>query len=345
MEDIKNARHNTVNIQKIYHRKILITGATGLIGSFLTDLLLYLNNTENAGIEIYVLARDRNRLEKRFASNYPQKNLHFITQDVVEPLKIETKVDYIIHAAGDGFPSAFREHPVETMTPALFGTYQLLQYAKECSVEKFLYVSSGEIYGRSTQPGSAFTEHDCGILDSMEVRSCYPAAKRCAETLCVSFQEQYQIPVIVTRLSHTYGTCTSVRDNRATTQFFRHALAGEPIILHSSGSQLRSYTYVSDCAAGILTVLLNGLNGEAYNIANRDSQVSIAEFAHILSEISGVSCMHKFPSDMEQRELSPIEYAVLADDKLRELGWQGCYDIHTGIRNMFMIGTECQIMF
>lgn len=335
--DLKAALNSSVGINKVYHKRILITGATGLIGSFAADMLLYANRTENAEIEIYLLARDEKRLRERFASSVHESCLHFIIQDIVNPLELTVPVDYIIHAAGDGFPAAFREHPVETMTPALFGTYQLLQYARKNALQKFIYISSGEIYGRSVGTEHVFTEKESGYLDSMSVRACYPMAKRCAETLCVSFGEQYHIPIVVVRPSHIYGVCTSIHDNRATVQFLNAAAAGGDIIMHSDGRQMRSYTYVADCVSGIFTAMLNGINGEAYNIANSASRVTIAEFAGILADKAGVGCKVKVPDKNERREHTPIEYAVLDASKLEQLGWRGKYSIDEGIRNMLII--------
>lgn len=332
--DLENGWNGIVGIKNLCHKSILITGATGLIGSFMADLLLYANKEKQAGIEVYLLARNEKQIRERFASSLNQEKLHVIIQDVVKPLTLSVPIDYIVHAAGDGFPSAFREHPVETMTPALFGTYQLLQYARENKTKRFLYISSGEVYGKMPENKKAFTEKDCGYLDSMEIRSCYPMAKRCGETLCVSFGEQYHLSVAVARLSHTYGACTSARDNRATAQFLNHAATGEAIALNSEGRQMRSYTYVADCVSGILTVLLNGTDREAYNIANPASRVTIAQFAKILAEMSGSKYIVKIPDEKEKKELSPIAYAVLDSSKLERLGWNGRYDIYKGIEHM-----------
>jgi len=335
--DLKTALNGIVNSNRIYHKSILITGATGLIGSFAADLLLYANRIENAGVEIFLLARDEGRLRERFTSSVNESRLHFIIQDIVNPLEPIPPVDYIIHAAGDGFPSAFREHPVETMTPALLGTYQLLQYARENALQKFIYISSGEVYGKAVGTEHAFTEKESGYLDSMNVRSCYPMAKRCAETLCVSFGEQYHIPVVIVRPSHVYGACTSTHDNRATVQFLKEAAAGNDIIMYSDGRQMRSYTYVADCVSGIFTAMLNGANGEAYNIANAVSRVTIAEFAGILADKAGKNCIVKAPDENERREHTPVGYAVLDASKLEQLGWRGKYDIDQGIENMLAI--------
>ena len=347
-KDLRTAYNSVVNVTKLYHKSILITGATGLIGSFAADMLLHANRTENAEIELYLLARDEKRLRERFASSLDEKRLHFVVQDVVNPIELNVEVDYIIHAAGDGFPAAFREHPVETMTPALFGTYHLLQYvlrtANKGMLKNFLYVSSGEVYGNPSNIQHAFTEQEYGYLDNMSVRSCYPMAKRCAETLCVSFGIQYHIPIVIARPSHVYGACTSIHDNRATVQFLNNAVAREDIILHSQGKQMRSYTYVADCVSGIFSVLLNGVDKEAYNIANATSRVTIAEFAKIVSQKAGTNCIIKNPDENQKKEHTPIEYehtpieyAVLDSCKLEQLGWKGQYDISMGIEHMFRI--------
>lgn len=336
-DDLKIAFENTVDIRKLYHKSVLITGATGLIGSFAADLLLYANREESAGIEIYLLARDEGRLKERFTSSLKDKELHFVVQDVTKPLELTNPVDYIIHAAGDGFPSAFREHPVETMTPALFGTYQLLQYAKAYGLQKFLYISSGEVYGKTAGDVHAFSEEECGYMDSMTARSCYPMAKRCAETLCVSFGEQYGIPIVVARPGHTYGACTSARDNRATVQFLEQAAAGSMITLYSLGDQMRSYTYVADCVSAIFTVLINGVNGEVYNIANAASRVSIADFAGILAQKANTEWCIKAPDALQRKEQTVMEYAVLDSSRLEQIGWKGQYAIDRGIERMLQI--------
>ena len=177
--DLEQAIRGTVDFEKLFHKRILVTGATGMIGSFITDMLLHANRTAGAGVEVYALARSREQLMLRFCSSQSEKNLRFRIQDVTEPLQADICADYIIHAAGDGFPAAFRKHPVETMTPALLGTCQLLQYAREHPVEKFLYISSGEVYGKSSGTDHAFHEEEGGLLDSMDVRNCYPVSKRC----------------------------------------------------------------------------------------------------------------------------------------------------------------------
>lgn len=340
LEDLKNTYENISRIELLSGKSLLITGATGLIGSFLVDFCLYLNGIYDYKIQVYALGRNKERMKCRFQTHMGDDRLHLIVQDVVEPLILEDELDYMIHAAGDGFPAAFREHPVETMTPAFIGTYNLLEAAKRLNVKRVMYISSGEIYGRCIEQEHAFKEDESGIVDSMQVRSCYPMAKRAAETLCVSYSQEYGIDTVIVRPGHIYGFPVSSNDNRATVQFLNNALNGEKIVLHSPGLQMRSYTYISDCVSALLTVLLHGNNREAYNIANSESRVTIAEYAKILADVAGVGYEIRLPDEIQQKELTPIEYAVLDSSKLESLGWKGRYEIKSGIEQMYWMAKE-----
>lgn len=334
-EDLQSCASSIVGIDALANKKILITGATGLIGSFLVDELLYLNEKYGYGITVFALARDEMRLKNRFSSHLNDSSLKFVIGDVTGAIQLDEEVDFMIHAAGDGFPAAFREHPFETMTPAVIGTVNLLEYAQCHNVKRFLYLSSGEVYGVSGNENHPFQEDEAGSLDSMNVRSCYPNAKKCAETLCASFYAEYGLECVVARLSHTYGACVSVHDNRATVQFMDNAVRGRDIVLHSRGTQVRSYTYVADAVSGLLSVLLNGNAGEAYNIANSASQTTVVGIAEKIAQVSGVNVTYELPDKTVKKELTPIEYAVLDASKLGQLGWKAAYDIEHGVKNMY----------
>lgn len=334
-EDLKEVIGSVPNFAELYEKALLITGASGLIASFLIDLLCYANQEMNAHIKIYALVRDKEYAAKRYQSVMYSQDFHLLVQDVCMPISLDVSVDYIIHAAGDGYPEAFKSRPVETMLPAIVGTLQLLEYARANKNVRFLYVSSGEVYGTAAK--EEFVETDSGYVDSMKSRSCYPSAKRAAETLCVSYAEEYGVDTVVVRPSHIYGPNTSKKDNRASAQFFQNVARGENVVLKSDGKQMRSYTYVADCVSGLLTVLICGKAGEAYNISNSDAKVTVALFAELVAELGGVECIRH--GSEKERNKSDIASSgrVLNDEKLRNLNWQGRYSVSRGIRHTLEI--------
>ena len=336
--DLKETLDSVIHFESLHNKTFLITGAYGLIASFLIDLLFYANETMDAGITVYALVRSQAYAETRFQSLINHPCFHLVVQDVCNPILLTKRSDYIIHAAGDGYPGAFRERPVETMLPAVQGTFQLLEYMKKTKGNRFLYISSGEIYGSGHQKG--LIETDSGYVDTMKSRSCYPSAKRAAETLCASYFAEYALNTVVARPSHVYGAGSPQKDNRASVQFFRDICSGRDVILKSPGKQLRSYTYVADCVSALLTILTCGVPGEAYNIANPASAATISEFAEMAARVGGRACRFECADEKDFLEKTPFSYAVLDSGKLQALGWKGNYDLQRGIRHTLEILLE-----
>lgn len=332
---------NTVNRLKLCDLKgssVLITGASGLIGSYIVDVLLSANALYNMDIQIYALGRSRQRLSKRFAGIQSDK-LIYIEQDIQNPLTFRCKADYIIHAASNAYPKAFREDPVGTMMSNLVGTYQLLEYARKSGSKRVLFVSTGEVYGQYDGQSEAYSEEYSGYLDILQARSCYPSSKRAAETLCISYQKQYGVDVVIVRPCHTYGPNTTSNDNRANVQFIDNVCSGKDIVLKSAGNQMRSYCYIADCVSGILTVLMRGDSGEAYNIAYSKAQVSIAQFASIVAEQTGHKVVFEIPDEEALSERTMINRQVLDSSKLERLGWQGKFTVEKGVEHILKIIT------
>jgi len=216
------------------------------------------------------------------------------------------------------------------MLANFMGTYQLLDYARLHKVGRMLFVSSSEVYGQ-IQSGEPFKESDYGFVDILNPRACYPASKRAAETLCASYLSEYSIDTVIVRPGHIYGPTMTAEDSRAHAQFARNALRQEPIILKSLGNQLRSYCYMLDCVSGIFTALLKGKTGEAYNISNKNSIVTIKQFAQEHAAVGKVEIRNCVPEKHEASGYNLMENSALDATKLESLGWKGLYDIHSGV--------------
>ncbi len=324
--------YKNFNFESLKNKSILITGANGLIGSYLIDYLSYLNSQKEYNIKIFAMSRSLEKLKNRF---FERPNLFYIEQDLNKPLSVDEKFDYIIHVASNAHPLAFSKDPVGTMKTNLLGTINLLDSIKDNQNTKFLYISTGEIYGNNVD--KAFTENDCGTVDSKLARSCYPESKRAAETLCMAYSQQYGIHTNVARLCYVYGPTITQDNSRADAQFLRNALDKKDIVLKSAGSQRRTYCYVADVVSAILTILTKAPSMEVYNIANKNSIVSIKEYAQTLANLAGTNLQFEIPDEVEKRGYSKSADSILDASKLSQLGWFPQYDIKSGLEHTLKI--------
>ena len=335
-KDLKNAISATRKFEKLNHSSVLIAGASGLIGSYITDMLLYADKYLDANITVYAMGRSMERLKLRFDGVYANKII-YIEHDVNKILDFDYPVDYIIDAASNAFPAVFHADPVGTIMSNILGTKHLLDYGAVYGCKRFLYISSGEVYGQGDLSTDSFEETYAGYVNPIEVRSCYPNSKRAAETLCVSYTQQYGLDTVIVRPSHTYGPTATKEDNRANAQFVNMALAGKDIVMNSLGKQKRSYTYIADTASAIISILTSGESCCAYNVANERAVATIAEFAEEVAVQTGVEVKFVLAGETVKEEMTPIEKQVLDSRKLEMLGWKGQFTVKEGIRRILEV--------
>ena len=316
-DDINLIFHERLPWEKLSGTNILVTGATGLIGSTLVNALM---SNPCLDYSVYASGRNMERGQKRFEKYLSLDSFRFIRYDVMMPLQSDVQFDYIIHAASNASPNAFSMSPVEIVKANISGVSNLIEYGMGHGMKRFLYVSSGEVYGEGD--GRVMTEEYSGYVDCLNPRSCYPSSKRTAETLCVSYASEYGADVVIARPCHVYGPNFTESDNRVYAQFIRNILHEEDIVLKSKGEQVRSWCYVVDCVSALLYVLLKGASGEAYNIADPNSVLTIRQLAEMLAEIGSRKVIMDIPSDIEKSVFNPVSKSVFSVDKLERLGWK-----------------------
>lgn len=316
LEDINKVTGIELPWGKLSGCNILVTGATGLIGSCLVDVLM---SRVNKDYSIYACGRNEERAKARFLDFVDDPAFHFFKYDVMEPLIGETNFDYIIHAASNASPNFFVEKPVEVIKSNIIGVTNLLDYGMAHSLKRLLFVSSGEVYGEGD--GRVFDEDYSGYVNPTSPRSCYPSSKRAAETLCVSYGAEYGVETIIARPCHTYGPNFTESDNRVYAQFIRNVLRGEDIVMKSTGAQYRSWCYVVDCVSALLYILLKGENGQAYNIADDSSNITIKELAEMIAEIGGKKVVIDLPTNIEKAGFNVVTKSIFSTKKLQKLGW------------------------
>lgn len=331
-EDIEYVANLELPWEKLKNKSVLITGASGLIGSFLIDVLMRKNISE-LNCKIYALGRNVDKAKNRFEKYWTSPCFEFVSHDINEPLELNNvnKIDYVVHLASNTHPVAYATDPIGTVTANIIGTNNLLKFAAEHSAERFAFASSDEIYGENRGDVELFDESYCGYINSNTLRAGYPESKRCGEALCQAYKKQKNLDVVIPRFTRSYGPTMLKTDTKAISQFIKKAVAGENIVLKSAGTQYYSYTYVADAVSGFLTVLLKGESGEAYNIADESSDIMLKDLAKIIADFAGKEVVFELPDETEKAGYSKATKARLDGSKLKKLGWNARYDIKQGL--------------
>lgn len=326
-EDINYITNLDLPWYKFENKTILISGASGMIGSCIVDVLM----NKNINTKIIALGRDEDKAKKRFCEYWNNYNFHFVKGDITRSIPDTDKVDFIIHVASNTHPVQYATDPIGTITTNIIGTNNLLNYGVAHNIERFLFASSVEIYGENRGDVDYFNESYCGYIDCNTLRAGYPEGKRAGESLCQAFIKQEGMDIVIPRLSRIYGPTMQMSDSKAIAQFIKKGIAKEDIILKSKGTQLYSYSYVTDAVAALLTILLKGENGEAYNISDSDSDIMLKDMANIIAEYVGTKVVFELPDDTESIGYSKATKAILDSTKLQSLGWKARYDIKKGL--------------
>lgn len=321
---------NIVNLDFLNNKKILITGATGLIGTYLIDLLMKYNIQNKKNIKIYALSRNEEKLRKRFPEYYNNKNFCPIIQDVCDKIEIEN-IDYIIHGASNTHPVAYSTDPIGTITTNVLGLYNLLNLAKEKNTKKFLFLSSVEIYGENDKNIDSFKETDLGYIDCNTLRAGYPESKRLGESLCQAYKEKHNLDIVIPRISRVYGPTILKNDSKALSQFINNIIEDKDIILKSDGTQYFSYSYVGDVVLALLIMLKKGVSGEAYNISDENSNIHLKDLAKLIADYGNKKVIFDLPNETEKKGFSKATKAIIDSSKLKELGYNSITSIEDGI--------------
>lgn len=318
----------SVDWKSLDNSTVLVTGATGLLGSNLIRGLLYRNKIKGSQIVILALVRELERFEKVFSDVINRSDLVPIVGNVIDFDISDLDVDYIIHGASVTASVSFIKEPVETIITAIEGTKHILDIAVQKKVKSFVYLSSMEVYGKP-ENGAILTENLMGYLDPMSVRSSYSESKKMCETLCVSYSSEYRVPVRIVRLTQTFGPGVATGDKRVFADFASHIISNEDIVLMTKGESARMYLYTADAATAILTVLTKGSDGQAYNAANMTTYCTISEMADMLvNELGNGKLKVVFDLDDDSnRGFNPVQQVYLDTSKISALGWECRYGL------------------
>lgn len=315
-------------VNEIRNCTCLVTGATGLIGSTIIRCLLALNDIHNTNVRIVGVVRNLDKAHSLFGNS----KVEWLVHDLSKPIQLNETVDLIFHCASPTSSKFYIENPVETILTSVQGSISLLEYAAKNPITGMVYLSSCEVYGTVSED-KEFDESYSGYVNPVNIRSGYPTAKRLVECLCHSYSKEYNVPVTIARLTQTFGAGVSMDDNRVFAQFAKNALNNKDIILHTKGESCKSYCYTLDAVNAFFFLIFKGVSGEAYNIANEASFISINDLAHyIANEFSTGSKV--VIQENDSMGYAPTTILRMSTKKLRKLGWTPYYDLHDMFENL-----------
>lgn len=329
-DDLKTIIAEDLSWEKLKNKTVMITGASGMVGSYMLYVLLMLNDEKYYGIKVDAVMRNVNKLPEEIRN---REDVNVVVADVTKDIPDVGDIDYIIHAASPASPLIMQNQPVETIAANTIGTFKTLELAKEKNAEGYLFISSREIYGQPDEGQEFFYENTYGFVDQLNPRSCYSEGKKAAETMCVCFHEEYGLNTKIARLAHTYGPGMSIYDGRVQADFLKNVYHNEDIVLKSEGTAVRTYTYIADAIAGMYRILLDS-EDIVYNIGNEAGKVSIRDLAEILVSIypeRGLKLVFDIPEG-GTKGTAPYTLGILSSEKLRKLGWNPKYSVKDGFK-------------
>ena len=313
-------------------KTIVLTGGRGFLGRYFIDVFRHLNEFVLAAPSRLIVVDNLITAGKEGAGLKAPRNVTFIEHDVIKPLKIKDRVDYVVHAAGIASPFYYRAYPLETLEVAITGTRNMLRLAEK-NKARFAFFSSSEIYGDPDAKHVPTPESYRGNVAAQGPRACYDESKRVGETLCYIFHENHGLAANTIRPFNVYGPGMQETDYRVMPNFASRIKGKRPLNVYGSGTQTRTFCYVTDAMNGFLRVIARGVPGEAYNIGTPTPEISMLDLVHRIEKVLGravernvIEYPDSYPADEPNRRSPDIRKARL------QLGYAPAVDLDEGLK-------------
>ena len=308
----------------------LITGADGFIGRnivYFIDDVFKIKGFQSSKIIAVV-----HNMEKGRHILGDLDNVEFIEQDVTKEFCFFKNADYIIHTSGVNDTKKCLDEPETVMAVNVWGTRNLLEYAKRSGAKSVVLISSSSVYGNTEYEGELL-ESERGTIAFDDIRNVYAVSKLNMEFYGGIYLKQFNLPIKIVRLFHVFGL--DMPSNNLITEFINRALNNENIVIKSNGEQLRNITYIGDALEALFYVMCMGKVGQAYNIGNKNSTISIYD---LVKKIQKTAVDKTFDVIVKSTQLAvPSNYLNMVPSifKIEQLGWSPRISLDEGLSLIF----------
>jgi len=301
------------------HKRILVTGGAGFLGSHLCDRLV------EAGHDVICLDNLFTSQKSNIAHLLGRPNFEFVRHDVINPFHFE--VDQIYNLACPAAPGHYQYNPIKTMKTSFLGAMNCLGLAKRLRARIF-HASTSEVYGDPEVHPQVESYRGC--VNPIGPRACYDEGKRAAETLMFDYHRMHGVQIKVVRIFNTYGPRMHPFDGRVVSNFIRQGLAGETISMFGDGSQTRSFCYVSDLIDGFLRMMESPAEFTGPVNLGNPNEFTIMELAQRTIAMTGgkarLGASRPLPPDDPKQRKPDI---TLARERL---GWEPTVQLAEGLQ-------------
>lgn len=328
LEDLFDSIDFKFDFKSLKNKTFLVFGGSGFLGSQLCKALLFMSDKYDLNIKITCVYQTKANLKRSLYKWLQHPNLFVENYDISDKSSFpQLDFNYIIHSASIANPIAYKNNEEKIIKSNIDGTINIINNLDSDNLDKYLYISSGEIYGNLNARN--IDESLFGAINPKNSRSIYPLSKKLAEAYTILKSEIYNLNFNIVRPFHTYGPGMNLNDGKIHSDLITSIINKKNVELFSNGQSIRAFCYISDATRAILNVLFQGQSGEIYNVANSNESIKVIDLCKNIIENQKEN-LEVIINNHSSYEQSPILANIPSSERLESLGWEPKVGLYAG---------------